>query len=118
MSITRGPMLSALCGLLLGVSTTASHAQLYEEARQSLDFSPDATARSPRLLGMGRLSLADDVHGRINFWDFAGNPIGLADADSSSTFELRPATSSTAGRYRPLGDVRERQDLAGRELRM
>lgn len=119
MSFTRGQVVSATCGLLLlGVWSTTGHAQLYEAARQSLDFAPDATARSPRLMGMGRLSLASDVHGRINLWELSGNPIGVIDADSSSTFELRPATISTASRHVPLGSPRERQDLAGREMRL
>ena len=77
MRATRVLMLSALCGWMLTGWPVATDAQVYDAARQSLDFSPDPTARSPRLLGMGRLTLASDVHNGIDLWDFAGNPIGI-----------------------------------------
>ncbi len=120
MSVTRGLALTALCILpwsLCGLAAESS-AQVYEAARRSLDLSPDPIARSPRLLGMGRLTLADDLHNRINLWDFAGNPAGVLDADSTSTLDLRPASSSSAGRYAPSGSDRERQYVASRELRL
>jgi hypothetical protein len=109
-----------LVGLVTSLTSLAS-ASRYDEALRSLDFGPDPLARSARLLGMGRLSLlGDDTHNQISLWDFAANPIGIADDDSSSTFELRPASAShsavrepTAGNGRFL-----RQTLAGNEYRI
>src|SRR5262249_29966292 len=95
-----------------------SNAQIYDAARRSLDFAPDATARSPRLMGMGRLSLASDEHNGINLWDLYGNPIGIYDADTTSSFSMFPGTSSASGRQTPVGDSRERQYLGGREIRV
>src|SRR5262249_59283777 len=67
-------------------------AQLYLPALGQL---PDAIARSPRLVGIGRLELViPDRHNRINLWDYAGNPAGLALDDSASVFYLRPTTAS------------------------
>ena len=119
MSVSRGLVLTALCAMSLGLILPASSsAQVYEAARRSLDLSPDPIARSPRLLGMGRLTLADDPHNRLGMWDFAGNPLGVLEADSVSTFDLRPATASAAGKHTPVGLGRERQYLASREVRL
>lgn len=95
-------------------------AQFYDDARRSLDLSLDPIERSPRLLGMGRLTLVgNDPHNRISLWDFAGNPTGLLDADSVSTFELRPGTASASAVHDLAGTaVRERQDLGARENRL
>ena len=119
MSVPRGLALTALCAMSLGLFLPASSsAQVYEAARRSLDLSPDPISRSPRLLGMGRLTLADDPHNRLGLWDFAANPVGVLDADSVSTFDLRPATASAAGVHSPVGLGRERQYVASRELRL
>jgi len=99
----------------------AAGAETIEDARRALDLTPDPVARSPRMLGMGRLSLVVDAqHNRITMWDFAGNPTGIADAESTSTFDLRPGTAARSD----LQDVvsgatkRERQSLALREMRV
>ncbi len=92
-------------------------AQFYDEARSALDLGPDGLERSPRLLGMGRLTLADDRHNRITMWDFAGNPTGVWEVDSSHTFEVRPGTSSASAVTQPTPG-RERQTLALRESRI
>lgn len=113
-------------GAILVVAFTAcaavapARAQLYEDARRSLGLTPDPLARSPRLLGMGRLSFVlEDPRNRITLWDFARNPTGVLDDDSTSTLELIPSTHAASS----LHDIpdsartRERQDLAFREVR-
>jgi len=103
-------VVAALC-----MSAPAS-AQFVEELRQTLDLFPDPLARSARLVGMGRLTLVgDDPHNRVTLWDFAGNPIGVAD-DTVSVLELRPGTSSSSSLHDIIGTGRERQDLAARDL--
>ena len=119
MSVSRGLVLSV--GLALAIAPMASNlasAQVFENARRALDLYPDPTARSPRLLGMGRLTLADDLHNRVGMWDFAANPTGVLDADSASTFDLRPATAATAGVWSPEGSGQQRQYLSGREIKL
>ncbi len=118
MRATRVLMLCALCGGVLAGWPAAVNAQIYEAARQALDFAPDPIARSPRLLGMGRLELADDIHNGVDLWNFAGNPIGIFEADTTSSFDLRPETWSADGRHTPVGTTRERENLAGREMRV
>lgn len=107
--------------MCLGVPSGAfpAAAQQYEASLRSLDYSPDPLARSPRLLGMGRLTLADDLHNHITLWDFAGNPTGIAEAESLTTFEYRPGTRSSTA-LRDLSSApppRERQQLAARQMR-
>lgn len=104
---------------LLSVAVPAS-AQFYDDARTALDLSLGPIQRSPRLLGMGRLTLvADDPHNRIQLWDFAGNPTGILEDDSVSTFELRPGTASASQVHDLVSEPgRERQDLAAREARL
>jgi hypothetical protein len=72
-------------------------AQFVEPIRPSYELPPNPIARSPRLLGMGRLTLVipDDANG-IQLWDFANNPAGLYDSDSTSVLELRPNTTSSS----------------------
>ncbi len=116
--VLRSAIVTVAClGALAGVSPSA--AQSHDAALRSLDYSPDLLARSPRLLGMGRLTLADDLHNRITLWDFAGNPTGIAEAESVTTFEYRPVLhSSTVLRDVPAGtSLRERQQLAARQVR-
>src|SRR5262245_13250418 len=77
MSVSRGLVLTAFLAMSAGILLpTSSSAQRYEAARRLLDLSPDPIARSPRLLGMGRLTLADDRHNNLGMWDFAANPTG------------------------------------------
>ena len=114
----RGNALLGL-GIFLAASVPAS-AQDYAATEQTLGVSQDPIARSPRLFGMGRLTVVgDDPHNRITLWDFARNPAGIGSADSSSTLELRPGTSSVSGMadqiYRP--GAFEHQTLAGRGTR-
>jgi hypothetical protein len=118
MRASRGLMLSALCSWTLIAWTTVSVAQIRDPSNMTFDFSADATYRSPRLLGMGRLTLPSDVHNGVNLWDLSANPIGLFESDSTSSFDLRPATSSAAARHTPVGSDTERQHLAGREVRV
>jgi hypothetical protein len=116
----RGAAVVALVALgALGAGSAAAQpALLYESALRQLDLSPDPILRSPRLLGMG-LTLPDDVHNRFNLWDLAGNPAGLMDADSASTFELRPATASASGmRDLEPGSPAEREVLGARQVRI
>ncbi len=83
-------------GIVLAAAVSAS-AQDYEDARRWIGGTPDPIARSAGLLGMGRLTVVgDDRHNRITLWDFAGNPVGIGEADSISTFELRPGTSAVS----------------------
>ncbi len=111
---------SAFLALAALAAATPLRAQTLDDARDLLGFPADAAARSVRLQGIGRLTLpGDDLHNRIALWDFALNPIGILDADSASTFELRPATSSLSN----LADVagspgQQRQELAARESRV
>ena len=119
MSVSRGLVLSVGLAMSLGLGfSVPASAQVFENARRALDLYPDPTARSPRLLGMGRLTLADDLHNKLGMWDFAANPTGVLDADSNSTFDLRPATASAAGMMSPVGVQFERQYLASREIRL
>ena len=92
-------------------------AQLYESTLQSLDYAPDPTARSPRLLGMGRLTLLDDVHNHISLWDFAGNPTGIAEAETASVVEYRPGTRSSEAIRDQWPSTREQEVLRARQLR-
>ena len=122
MSRSRGSLLTAwfflcLSSSLVGLAADSS-AQLYEAARRALDLSPDPIARAPRLLGMGQLTLVSTLNNRLNLWDFAGNPTGIVDADSVTSFEVRPATSSSAAVHDQPGTGLERQDVGSREMRV
>jgi len=106
---------------LVTIVAGAASAGRYDEALRTLDFGPDPLARSARLLGMGRLTLlGDDPHNQITLWDFAANPIGIAEDDSTSTFELRPATAAHSEVRDPFSDNThfERQTMAGNEYRV
>ncbi|HTK32628.1 MAG TPA: hypothetical protein VL332_11775 [Candidatus Saccharimonadaceae bacterium] len=106
--------LTMLAALALGAMP--AHAQDYEDTRRALGLSPDPIERSPRLLGMGGVTLlGDEPHNRITLWDFAGFPTGI-NADSQSVIELRPRTSSGSDvRDFSATDNRERQTFAMRE---
>src|SRR5262249_28618729 len=53
---------------------------------------------------------------RINLWDYAGNPAGLALDDSASVFYLRPTTASASWvqDFDDLSGAGERQEFAAR----
>jgi hypothetical protein len=123
MSPRPGVLWSVLAVTLLGAAMAdgLARAQSYDEARRTLGLAPDPIARSPRLLGLGRLSLVvPDPHNRITLWDFAGTPAGLLDNDSVSTLAVRPgsATASSVHDFSDMLGSGERQDLAAREARL
>ncbi|HYM81821.1 MAG TPA: hypothetical protein VEY91_10505 [Candidatus Limnocylindria bacterium] len=109
---------SALMTMVLWTAPVT--AQGIDVAREALDLAPDPILRSPRLLGMGRLTLAADANNRITLWDFAAHPTGVLEDDSVSTLEFRPGTSSASSVHDVFtsGAARERQDLALRENRL
>jgi len=116
----RGVLSSLIAlGMVLGGprGVRPAAAQLYESTLQSLDYAPDPTARSPRLLGMGRLTLLDDVHNHISLWDFAGNPTGIAEAETASVVEYRPGTRSSEAIRDQWPSTREQEVLRARQLR-
>lgn len=108
--------------LFLGLVVAApAYAQFYDAARQAVGFAPDPLARSARLIGMGSLTVVgSDPHNKVSLWDFAGNPLGIADDDSASTLELRPGSSTASGVEDLLnpGDPPQRQTVAAREYRV
>jgi hypothetical protein len=108
--LPRALSLTVLAGLL---AAGQAFAQFYDPALRSLDLRTDVP-RSPRLLGMGGLSLSvPDRWQKLDLWSFAGSPIGVYGDDSVSTLQLRPGTGSASGLHdAPGGTVRE--DLAGR----
>jgi hypothetical protein len=122
MSPRRRVLLSVISSIfLLTALAVPVYAQFYDAARGALGFSLDAIERSPRLLGMGGLTfVGDDPHTAITLWDFAGSPLGILEADSSSTAEMYPATSSFSRVHNlPSGTgTLERQDRAARETRV
>lgn len=94
-------------------------AQFYDPTVRSLDLSPEGTVRSPRLLGMGSLGLViDDPSYRFDLWDYAQNPLGIAENDSVSTIELWGRSDATASMRGLITRVGERQTLAGRASEM
>ena len=117
MSPSRGLAASAVW-MLSVLCATAAVADSYDNARRSIDLAPDPIERSPRLQGMGRLTLADDPHNRITLWDFAADPVGILDADSVSTFHLWPNTSSRSATHEIDNGTRQRETLAAREIRL
>jgi hypothetical protein len=123
MSPRRRVLQSALIpGLLFATMLAApARAQFYDELRRSLDFSLDAIERSPRLVGMGELTyVGNDPHTAVTLWDFAANPLGILTADTLSTIEIYPGTSSLSGTEDQAGTspLLERQNAAARESRM
>src|SRR5512143_1180595 len=114
-----GAFMLAAMALLVGV--VPAKAQFFDDARRELDLGTDATTRAPRLIGMGRLTLViPDDHNRLTMWDFAGNPTGALDADTVSTFELRPGTASLSSvrNFAEGSGAGERQDQAARDFRV
>ncbi len=108
--LTNVLMLSLLAATL---GASAASAQFFDPVIRALDLTNDVP-RSPRLLGLGGLSLViPDRDRRITLWDFAGNPTGVFADDSLSSLEIRPSTGSVSGVHN-LPGTRIRQDLAGR----
>lgn len=122
MTPSRRVCFSAICcGCLLMLATGPARAQSYEDTRRILELSPEPLARSPRALGMGRLTLvANDARNRIGLWSFAGSPAGILEDDSVSTLELAPGTASASSVQDVVGfqPAFERQELGAREVRM
>lgn len=116
MNSTRWVLPRALSLSLLAAVVTVgtASAQYYDPALRALDLSTGQVARSPRLLGMGGLSLViPDRDNQTNLWDFAAFPVGLASDDTTSSLDVRPGTSTlSSARTLPFG--RERQNLAAR----
>ena len=90
--VLRNAMLSTMCLMALGLVPPVAAQD--ETALRGLGYEVDPVARSPRLLGMGQLQLVEDRHNRLALWNFAGNPTGIAEAESTSTFEYRPLVRS------------------------
>lgn len=102
--------MTALAGV---IACGVAFAQYYDPAVRSLGPTSDVN-RSPRLVGMGGLSLVvPDRYNDITFWNFAGAPIGAYKADTSASLDLRPGTQSAAGAYDPTPGML-REILAGR----
>lgn len=124
MSPSRGVRWSALLTIAVLTTLPASPARsqsVFDDPSPFLEGPVDPLARSPRLLGMGRLSFVlDDAHNRINLWDLGKNPIGVIFADSTSTAELGPTTGATSTSTERFGVVPtfERQTGASRDTRM
>ncbi len=126
MSPSRGVRWSALLAVAAGIAAPIAPAMaqsvysVFDDPSPYLDGTPDPIARSPRLLGMGRLSyVLDDAHNRINMWDLGQNPIGVLDADSSSTLEFGPVTgsgSTVTDRFQ-ADPAYQRQTYAARDFR-
>lgn len=117
MSPTRWvlPRASVLTLLALCLGAATASAQFYDPTLRSLDLATGRLARSPRLLGMGGLSLAvPDRDASINLWDFAGIPVGLAGDDTTSTVDFRPGTGTLSSVRSIGGTARDRQNLAAR----
>ena len=116
MSPTRWVLPRALSFTMLVavLGPAPASAQLYEPAIRSLDLASAVVARSPRLLGMGGLSITvPDRDAQINLWDLANMPAGLVFDDTTSTIDVRPGTGSLSG-IRSIEDGRERQNLSAR----
>ena len=119
MRLWRRVRMSALFGLGIVLATAVpASGQTYEDERRSIGLSPDPISRSPGLFGMGRLTLVGaDPHNRITLWDFARNPAGIAEAESSSALDVRPGTSAASDVTELFPSTLERQTLAAREVR-
>src|SRR5262249_36562832 len=56
-------------------------------------------------------------HNRITLWDLGQNPVGVIDADSTSTLEFGPTTGSASTLTDRFGSTFERQTSAGHDFR-
>lgn len=120
MSSSRRVLPKALSLTLLAVTclVSAACAQFYEPSMGALGLTSGSLARSPRLLGMGKLQLVvDDRDAGLSLWDFAQNPMGIATDDSVSTLDFRPGTDAAHGAHRLLDPNQTyREDLAARSM--
>jgi hypothetical protein len=115
--------LAIVAVLSVAVSAAPAFAQFLDPTLQQLGLTSDVP-RSPRLVGMGSLSLViPDHYQHLDLWQFAQVPAAAATAESSSTLDLRPGSESASSAYdmipglvRPTGGFRE--DLAGRAAGM
>ena len=119
MSPSRRVRLSAIVYLFLTFSVAAAapagaqFSPFADDALRAADLGTDPLTRSPGLAGMGRLTFVGvDPHHRITLWDFAGNPTGVAEADSSSTLDLRPGAGGASDVSDLLGTSQIRQTFA------
>ncbi len=119
-TLAKALTMTVLAGALV---SGPARAQFYDPALRTLGLTTDV-ARSPRLIGMGGLSLvAPDHYQRLTLWDFAHNPVGIPEADSTSTLDLRPGSSSALSAYDQQPGLVQlqggyREDLAGRATGM
>ncbi len=108
--LAKALTMTALVG---AIASRAAFAQYYDPTVRTLGPTSDVS-RSPRLVGMGGLSLVvPDRYNDITFWNFASSPIGLYKADTSASLDLRPGSRSAEGAYDPEPGTM-RQVLAGR----
>ena len=116
MSPTRWVLARAMSLLCLAVAcaATTAWAQFFDPTLRALDLGTGELARSPRLLGMGGLSLViPDRNTSYSLWDLSGIPVGLSGDDTTSTMDVRPGTDALSAVTRIPPD-RERQVLASR----
>lgn len=115
MSPTRWPSRALSVSFMVTLLAAApAAAQFYEPTLRTLDLSTGRIARSPRLIGMGGLSLVvPDRDASIDLWDFAAMPVGLGTDDTTSTLDLRPGTDALSS-VRRLPSGLDRQNLAAR----
>ncbi len=117
MSALRGLRLSALCHIILGSLCLAapSLAQVAVDpisARAPFSTDPNPLWRVPALLGMGKLTLAEDQNNHLELWDFARNPVGIYEADSTTTIQIRPGTATTTSeQVMPIGGTPQIHEL-------
>src|SRR5262245_12995201 len=89
--VLTSAMLSLMCLAVPGL-TPKAHAQ--QGGLTGLGYIADPLSKSARLVAMGRLQRVDGLHSHLSLWDFAGNPTGIAEAESVSMFEYRPTIRS------------------------
>lgn len=98
------------------LSAAAASAQFFAPAVQALELSTAPLSRSPRLVGMGGLTLVvPDRDNALDLWDFAGIPVGAISHDSTSTLDMRPGSQAASGEH-DLGGGLTRQDLGARTM--
>ncbi|MBI5171195.1 MAG: hypothetical protein HZA61_17040 [Candidatus Eisenbacteria bacterium] len=117
MSPSRRVLPHALTMLTLAATFVAApaFAQFFDPVLRATGLGDDF-AHSPRLLGMGGLSVAvADRDHEISLWDIGRNPLGLFWDDSVATLKLKPRTGSASGAH-DLNDSRQREDFAARSL--
>ena len=128
MSARRGRWLSALAYIVMGSAVPAAPVLAQVEdvpaiAQGPFYTDPNPLWRSPALIGMGKLTLAEDVNNHLELWDFARNPAGIVDADTSTTLQVRPGVATASVQQAmPLGQpvihqlLDTRQGIMGYEV--